>query len=50
MKRYDHRENAVRLYARCTRAVNTLQQLRRRSVMDAIKTLCERRVDAVGTL
>jgi len=44
---------AVRtLYARCVRAVNTLQQLlaRRRSVMDAIRTLCERRVDAVGTL
>jgi len=38
-------ENAVR-------AVTTLQQLlaRRRSVMDAVKTLWERRVDAVGTL
>jgi len=44
-----------RLYARCARAVsavNTLQQLhaRRRSVMDAMKTLWERRVDAVGML
>jgi len=44
---------AVRtLYARLERAVNTLQQLlsRRRSVMDVIQTLWERRVDAVGTL
>jgi len=44
---------AVRtLWARGVRAGNTLQQLlaRRRSVMDAAKTLCERRVDAVGTL
>ena len=34
------------------RAVNTLQQLlaRRRSIMDAIKTLLERRVNAVWTL
>jgi len=39
------------LYARIERAVNTLQQLlaRRRSVMDAIKTLLERSDDAVGT-
>jgi len=44
---------AVRtLYARCERAVNTLKQLlaRRRSVIDAIKTMWERRVDAVRTL
>ena len=44
---------AVRMpYALCARAVNTLQQLfaRRRSVMNAIKTLWERREDAVGTL
>ena len=39
----------------CTRhecAVNTMQQIlaRRRSVMDAIKTLWERRVDDVGRL
>jgi len=43
---------AVRtLYARLERAVNTPQQQllsRRRSVMDAIQTLWERRVDAVG--
>ena len=40
------------LCAHRERAVNTLQQLlaRRRSVMDAMKTLWERRVDAVGTL
>jgi len=40
------------LYAHCVCAVNTLQQLlmRRRSVMDAVKTLWERRVDAIGTL
>ena len=40
------------LYARRERAVNTLQLLLapRTSVMDAIKTLWERRVDAVGTL
>jgi len=39
-------------WARRMRAVNTLQQLlsRRRSVIDAVKTLWERRVDAVGTL
>jgi len=39
------------LYARIERAVNTLQQLlaRRRSIMDAIKTLLERSDDAVGT-
>jgi len=38
--------------ARRERAMNMLQQLlaRRRSVMDAIKALWERRVDAVGTL
>jgi len=44
---------AVRtLCARHECAVNTLQKLfaRRRSVMDAIKTLWERRVDAVWTL
>jgi len=44
---------AVRtLYARCERAIYTLQQLiaHRRSVMDAIKTLWERRVYALGTL
>jgi len=43
---------AVRtLYARYVRAVNTLHQLfaRRRRAMEAIKTLWERRVDAVGT-
>jgi len=47
---------AVRkLYARFVRsrerALNTIQQLlvRRSSVMDAIKTLWERRVDAVRT-
>jgi len=40
------------LCARRERAVNTLQQLlaRRISVMDAKRTLWERRVDAVGTL
>ena len=40
------------LCARHECAVNTMQKLlaRRRSVMDAIKTLWERRVDAVGTL
>ena len=40
------------LYARCVRAMNTLQQIlvRPRSVMDVIKSLWERRVDAVGTL
>jgi len=40
------------LYARRERAVNTLQLLLapRTGVMDAIKTLWERRVDAVGTL
>jgi len=40
------------LYARQKRAGNTLQQLLalRRSVVDAIKTLWERRVDAMGTL
>jgi len=40
------------LYARRERAVNTLQQLLalRRSVVDAIKTMWERRVDAMGTL
>ena len=40
------------LCARRERAVNTLQQLRARclNVMDTIKTLWERRVDAVGTL
>jgi len=44
-----HRERVV---AHRERAVNTLQQLlaRRRSVMNAIKTLWERRVYAVGTL
>jgi len=44
---------AVRLlFARRERGVNTLQQLltRRRIVMDAIKPLWERRVEAVGTL
>jgi len=44
---------AVRtLYARCVRAVNTLQQLlaRRRNAMDAIKTLWESCGDAVRTL
>jgi len=42
----------IALYARCKRAMNTLQQhvTRRRSVMDAVKTPWERRVDAVGTL
>jgi len=41
-----------KLCARRECAVNTLQQLlaRRRSVMDAIKMMWERRVDAVGTL
>ena len=40
------------LWTRRVRAVDTLQQLlaRRRSIMDAVKTLWERRVDAVGTL
>jgi len=45
--------SAVRtLYARCVRAVSTLQQFlaRRKSAMDAVKALWERRVDAVGTL
>jgi len=39
-------------WERCGRAVNTLQQLlaRLRSVMDAVKTLWERRVGAEGTL
>jgi len=39
-------------WAHRVRAVNTLQQLlaRRRSVMDTVKTLWERRVNAVGTL
>ena len=44
---------AVRtLCARRVRAVNTLQQLLERceNVMDAVKTLWERRVDAEGTL
>ena len=44
---------AVRkLNARRERTLNTMRQLvaRRRSVMDAIKTRWERRVDAVGTL
>jgi len=47
------RENAVCApCARRERAANTLQQLlvHRRNVMDAIKTLWERHVDAVGTL
>ena len=47
------RENAVCApCARPVRAVNTLQQLLARceNVMDAVKTLWERRVDAVGTL
>jgi len=40
------------LCARRVRAVNTLQQLiaRCENVMDDVKTLWERRVDAVGTL
>jgi len=40
------------LRARRVGAVNTLQQLfaRCENVMDAVKTLWERRVDAVGTL
>jgi len=45
--------HAVRtLCARRVRAVNTLQQLLARcvNVMDAVKTLWERRVDAVGTM
>ena len=44
---------AVRtLCARRVRTVNTLQQLLARceNVMDAVKTLWKRRVDAVGTL
>ena len=52
-KRYDRFENAVcALCARHESAVNTLQQLvaRRGRVMDAKKTLWERRVDVVGTL
>ena len=47
------RENAVCApLARRLRAVNTLQQLLARceNVMNAVKTLWERRVDAVGTL
>ena len=42
LKRYDYRE----------RAVNTLQQFlaHRRSVIDALKTIWERRVDAMRTL
>jgi len=45
--------HAVRmLCARCVLAVNMLQQLlaRCKNVMDAVITLWERRVDAVGTL
>ena len=40
------------LYACCARTVTTLQKLlaRRRSVMNAIKMLWERHVDAVGML
>ena len=43
---------AKTLCARRVRAVNTLQQLfaRCKNVMDAVKTLWERRVDAVVTL
>jgi len=39
-------------WLRRVRAVNTLQQLhaRHRRVTDAVKTLWERRVDAVGTM
>jgi len=53
LKRYDRRENAeCALCARRELAVNTLQQLlaRCKSIMDAIKTLWECRVDVVGTL
>jgi len=44
--------NLCALCARRKRAMNTLQQrlARCRSVMDAIKTMWERRMDAVGTL
>jgi len=47
VKYYDELLHKVKIYH-----VNTLQQLhaQRRSVMDAIKTMWERRVDAVGTL
>jgi len=47
------REDAVCApWARRVRAENTLKQLlaRCKNVMDAVKTLWERRVDAVGTL
>jgi len=53
LKRYYRREDAVcAQLERCVCAVNTLQQLLARceNVMDAVKTLWERRVDAVGTL